>query len=65
MGVAEAMGIQSQRCESSEQMDDCLQWLIHSDGPALLEVKIESGLPVLPMVPSGKGLDEFVFYNNV
>jgi acetolactate synthase-1/2/3 large subunit len=65
MGVAEAMGIQARRCKSPEQIDDCLQWLIHSDGPALLEVKIESGLPVLPMVPSGKGLDEFVFYDSV
>ncbi|GAM43872.1 acetolactate synthase [Talaromyces pinophilus] len=65
MGVAEAMGIQGRRCESPEQVDECLQWLIHSDGPALLEVKIESGLPVVPMVPSGKGLDEFVFYDNV
>lgn len=64
MGVAEAMGIQARKCESPDQVDECLQWLIHSDGPALLEVKIESGLPVLPMVPSGKGLDEFVFYDN-
>ena len=35
--VAEAMGVQAQRCAKPGDLEDQLKWLIESDGPALLE----------------------------
>jgi acetolactate synthase-1/2/3 large subunit len=61
--LAEAMGIQGDRCISPGDVDAKLKWLISSDGPALLEVVTDKKVPVLPMVPSGKGLHEFLVYN--
>lgn len=40
-----------------------LKWLIESDGPALLEVLTDKKVPVLPTVPSGNALHEFLVYD--
>lgn len=42
---------------------DALKWLIDTDGPALLEVITDKKVPVLPMVPAGSGLHEFLFWD--
>jgi acetolactate synthase-1/2/3 large subunit len=42
---------------------DALKWLIESDGPAFLEVVTDKKVPVLPMVPAGSGLHEFLIYD--
>ena len=62
--LAEAMGVQAQRCISPGEVEDKLRWLIESDGPALLEVITDKKVPVLPMVPGGKALHEFLVYDN-
>ena len=62
--LAEAMGVQAQRCLSPGEVEDKLRWLIESDGPALLEVITDKKVPVLPMVPGGKALHEFLVYDN-
>ena len=57
------MGIQAQRAVAPRDVDGCLKWLLESEGPALLEVVTDKKVPVLPMVPGGKALHEFLVYD--
>jgi acetolactate synthase-1/2/3 large subunit len=61
--LAEAMGVQAERCIAPGDVEAKLKWLIESDGPALLEVVTDKKVPVLPMVPAGKALHEFLVYD--
>lgn len=61
--LAEAMGVQAQRCIAPGDVNAKLEWLINSEGPALLEVVTDKKVPVLPMVPAGKALHEFLIYD--
>ncbi|KAI5286819.1 Acetolactate synthase, mitochondrial [Ascosphaera aggregata] len=61
--LAEAMHTPARRITKPEEVEDALKWLIEEDGPALLEVMVEQKEPVLPMVPAGKGLHEFLIYD--
>ena len=61
--LADAMGVQAQRCVKPAEVDEKLRWLLDSDGPALLEVVTDKKVPVLPMVPAGKALHEFLVYD--
>ncbi|KAK0104887.1 Acetolactate synthase, mitochondrial [Cadophora gregata] len=63
MKLADAMGIQARRCIKPDDVKDALTWLIESDGPAFLEVVTDKKVPVLPMVPAGSALHEFLFYD--
>jgi acetolactate synthase-1/2/3 large subunit len=57
------MGVQAKRCIKPEELEDSLKWLLESDGPALLEVVTDQKVPVLPMVPAGSALHEFMIYD--
>ena len=57
------MGVLARRCIAPKDVEDSLKWLIESDGPALLEVVTDKKVPVLPMVPAGKALHEFLVYD--
>ncbi|KAG5296819.1 acetolactate synthase [Histoplasma ohiense] len=61
--VSEAMGVQARLCSKPSDVESSLKWLIESEGPALLEVTTDKKVPVLPMVPTGKGLHEFLVYD--
>lgn len=61
--LAEAMGLKALRLSKQEDVDATLKEFIATEGPVLLEVKVEPKVPVLPMVPGGKGLDEFINYD--
>ncbi|KAI3343040.1 thiamine diphosphate-binding protein [Ustulina deusta] len=63
MKLADAMGVQHRRLIKPEDTQEYLKWLIESDGPALLEVITDKKVPVLPMVPSGSGLHEFLVWD--
>lgn len=63
VGTARAMGAQAQRCSDMSEMDAKLKWLLETRGPAVLEVMSTKHALSLPMVPAGKALHEFVFYN--
>jgi acetolactate synthase-1/2/3 large subunit len=63
MKLADAMGIQARRCIKPDDVKDSLKWLIESEGPAFLEVITDKKVPVLPMVPAGNGLHEFLVYD--
>lgn len=61
--LAEAMGIQSQSVSKPEDVGKSLEWLIDSKGPSLLEVVTDKKVPVLPTVPAGRGIHEFIAYD--
>lgn len=61
--LADAMGVQARKCTEPDDVVDALKWLIESNGPALLEVVTDKKVPVLPMVPAGSGLHEFLFFD--
>ncbi|CAJ2501481.1 Uu.00g043340.m01.CDS01 [Anthostomella pinea] len=63
MKLADAMGVQHRRLIKPEDTTEYLEWLINSDGPALLEVMTDKKVPVLPMVPGGSGLHEFLVWD--
>ena len=62
--LAQAMGVQSRRVIKPDETKDALKWLIETDGPALLEVVTDKKVPVLPMVPGGSGLHEFIAWDS-
>ena len=64
MKLADAMGIQHRRLIKPDETREALKWLIESDGPALLEVVTDKKVPVLPMVPGGSGLHEFISWDS-
>ncbi|PYH43318.1 acetolactate synthase catalytic subunit [Aspergillus saccharolyticus JOP 1030-1] len=61
--LAEAMGVAAQQCTKPSEVEAKLKWLIEQDGPALLEVITDRKVPVLPMVPAGCALHEFLVYD--
>ncbi|KAG7005832.1 acetolactate synthase catalytic subunit [Physcia stellaris] len=61
--LADAMGVQGRRCIAPDDVEDSLKWLIEGEGPQLLEVVTDKKVPVLPMVPAGAGLHEFLVYD--
>ncbi|KAF9696970.1 hypothetical protein EKO04_004781 [Ascochyta lentis] len=61
--LGDAMGVQAKRVIKPDELEEHLKWLIESDGPALLEVVTDQKVPVLPMVPTGSALHEFLVYD--
>ncbi|OJJ51493.1 hypothetical protein ASPZODRAFT_57104 [Penicilliopsis zonata CBS 506.65] len=61
--LSQSMGVPAQRTNNPAELEEKLKWLIESDGPALLEVFTDKKVPVLPMVPVGSGLHEFLVYD--
>ena len=61
--LAEAMGVQAAQCVEPADVEGKLRWLLDSKGPALLEVVVDRKVAVLPMVPAGKALHEFLVYD--
>lgn len=57
------MRVAAERCATASDIESKLKWLIEHDGPALLEVITDRKVPVLPMVPTGRGLHEFLVYD--
>ncbi|KAG8167052.1 hypothetical protein KVR01_002741 [Diaporthe batatas] len=63
MKLADAMGLAHRRVSKPEEVADSLKWLIDTDGPAVLEVITDKKVPVLPMVPAGHALHEFITWD--
>jgi acetolactate synthase-1/2/3 large subunit len=61
--LGDAMGVQAQRVTKPAELEEKLRWLLDSEGPALLEVVTDQKVPVLPMVPGGNALHEFILYD--
>jgi acetolactate synthase I/II/III large subunit len=64
MKLADAMRVQHRRLIKPEETTEALEWLINSDGPALLEIMTDKKVPVLPMVPGGAALHEFLTWDS-
>ncbi|KAK4121591.1 acetolactate synthase [Parathielavia appendiculata] len=64
MKLADAMGVQHRRLVKPDETVEALKWLINTDGPALLEVVTDKKVPVLPMVPAGSALHEFITWDS-
>ncbi|KAM4067034.1 thiamine pyrophosphate enzyme, central domain-containing protein [Hirsutella rhossiliensis] len=63
MKLAESMSVECRRVSDPAEVVDSLRWLIDTEGPALLEVITDKKVPVLPMVPAGSALHEFLVYD--
>jgi len=61
--LAEAMFVQAKRTIKPADLENDIRWLINTKGPALLEVVVDQKVPVLPMVPAGSALHEFLVYD--
>ncbi|ODV95560.1 hypothetical protein PACTADRAFT_50262 [Pachysolen tannophilus NRRL Y-2460] len=61
--LAEAMGMKAIRIVKQEDMIPGIAEWLNTDGPVLLDAWVEKKVPVLPMVPAGKGLDEFILFD--
>lgn len=62
--LSEAMGLKGMRLSDQNKTDEVLKEFVeYNDGPVLLEVEVATKVPVLPMVPGGKGLEEFINYD--
>jgi acetolactate synthase-1/2/3 large subunit len=61
--LAEAMNVKANKAVKPEELEEKLQWLLDQEGPALLEVVTDQKVPVLPMVPGGSALHEFLIYD--
>jgi len=63
--LAEAMGVAAKRVVKLSELESSLKWLLFESGdkPALLEVVTDQKVPVLPMVPAGSALHEFLAYD--
>ncbi|KAF2761006.1 acetolactate synthase [Pseudovirgaria hyperparasitica] len=65
--LGEAMGVKADRCIKPADLEAKLKWLLFEsgEGPAILEIVTDQKVPVLPMVPAGSGLHEFLVYDEV
>ncbi|GME99475.1 unnamed protein product [[Candida] boidinii] len=58
------MHMKALRVSKQEDMVGAVTEMInYNDGPILLEVMVEKKVPVLPMVPAGKALHEFILFD--
>lgn len=63
MKLAESMGMKGIRVTEQGQMVDGVKEFLDCTQPVLMEVIVEKKVPVLPMVPGGKALDDFIVYD--
>lgn len=64
MKLAEAMGLKGIRVSTQEEMKSGVkEFLDYTAGPVLMEVMVEKKVPVLPMVPGGNALDDFILWD--
>ncbi|CAH2353486.1 acetolactate synthase catalytic subunit, mitochondrial [[Candida] railenensis] len=63
MKLAEAMGVTGIKISTQEEMVEGVKKFLDCKGPVLLEVIVEKKVPVLPMVPAGNALDDFIVWD--
>lgn len=63
MKLAEAMGVKGIRISTQEELVSGVKEFLDYAGPVLLEVIVEKKVPVLPMVPGGNALDDFIIFD--
>ena len=62
--VAEAMGLKAIKAAKPEELAPKMKEMLeYNDGPILMEVVVDRKIPVLPMVPAGRALHDFIIYD--
>lgn len=63
MKLADAVGMKGIKISKPEEMVQGVKEFLDYPGPVLMEVIVEKKVPVLPMVPGGNALDDFIVYD--
>ncbi|RLV94149.1 Acetolactate synthase catalytic subunit mitochondrial [Spathaspora sp. JA1] len=63
MKLAEAMGVEGIKVATQEELVPGVKAFLDAKGPVLMEVIVEKKVPVLPMVPGGNALDDFILWD--
>jgi acetolactate synthase-1/2/3 large subunit len=58
--VAEAHGVPALCVTKREEVDDAIEWARETQGPVVLEFRVEKEDAVYPMVPTGASLDQMI-----
>ncbi len=58
--LAEAHGVPARLVTKREEVDDAIQWARQTQGPVVLEFRVEQEEAVYPMVPQGAALHEMI-----
>ena len=58
--LAEAHGVPAKRVTKPEEVDEAIDWARKTQGPVVLEFRVEQEEAVYPMVPAGAALDEMI-----
>lgn len=58
--IAKAMGVPAVRLDKKEEIEAVLKKAIFSEGPFLVDIRIPEEEDVLPMVPTGAGLNQMI-----
>ena len=58
--VAEAHGVPALCVTKHEEVDDAIEWARKTQGPVVLEFRVEKEDAVYPMVPTGASLDQMI-----
>jgi acetolactate synthase-1/2/3 large subunit len=61
--LAESMGVKALRVTAQEDLESKMkEFLEYNDGPILMEAVVTKGEHVLPMVPAGRALHQFLVH---
>lgn len=63
MKLAESMNVKGIRITNQQELKSGVKEFLDATEPVLLEVIVEKKVPVLPMVPAGKALDDFILWD--
>src|SRR5512142_428221 len=58
--LAEAHGVSARLVTKREEVNDAIQWARQTQGPVVLEFRVEQEEAVYPMVPAGSALHEMI-----
>ena len=58
--LAEAHGVPAKRVTKPEEVNEAIEWARKTQGPVVLEFRVEQEEAVYPMVPAGAALDEMI-----
>jgi acetolactate synthase-1/2/3 large subunit len=58
--LAEAHGVPARRVTTPDEVADAIEWARKTQGPVVLEFKVEKEEAVYPMVPQGAALHEMI-----
>lgn len=58
--IAEAHGVPARRVTQREEVEEAIEWARKTQGPVVLEFRVEPEEAVYPMVPAGASLDQMI-----